>query len=142
MKFIIALLFLSLGAFSYGHHLVETEGICNIDNYQEYINKAGIYGCELSSAELSGVDLQQSNLILADFRFANLSEAKFVEADLRGADLRMADLTGANFARADLRLADLRRADINGADFTNAKVDPDLGRYLSSKGITGFIVIR
>ena len=140
MKIIITLLVLSFGAFSYGHHL-DIPPLCTIDNYQEYIDRSGIYGCELSSANLSGLDLSQTNLILADLRFADLSYAKFIEADLRGADLRMADLTGANFARADLRLADMRRADINGVDFTYTKVDQALGIYLTSQGITGFIVI-
>ena len=140
MKIITTLLFLSFGALSYGHHL-EISSICTEDNYKKYIYRAGIYGCELKSANLIGLDFSQTNFVFADLRFADLSESNFVEADLRLADFRMADLTNANFARADLQGANLQRADINGADFTNAKVDLALGKYLSSKDITGFIII-
>ncbi len=93
MRLIIALLFLSLGALSYGQN--EAESTCNINNFRQYINKLGRTNCSLS-----GVDL--SKLFLAE---ANFSGATFYFSNLRGAYLR-----GSNFTGADLLLANLKRA--------------------------------
>ncbi len=117
MKTFIVLLFLSLGALSYG-----TLSLCNTNNYQDYINKPGNHQCNLRWADLRGVDLRDANL--------------------RGASLFRADLHDANLRGADLFLADLFLANLSSADFTDAKVDRVLATYLTSQGISGFIVVE
>ena len=46
------------------------------------------------------------------------------------------------FSFADLRNAKLHGANLQSADFTGAEVDPDLANYLTSKGISGFVVVE
>ena len=131
MKLIITLLFLSLGALSYG----QNASTCNIYNYKDYIDTPGSHQCYLRGASLWGANLTEANLRGADLRGANLFRAKLRSADLRGANLYKAKLRS-----ADLRGANLFRANLSDANFTNAKVDPDLGAYLTSQGISGFVV--
>lgn len=57
-------------------------------------------GADLYEANLSGANLQDTDLVGADLRLANLAGA-----DLRSADLTGAILFGANLYEADLRLA-------------------------------------
>ncbi len=153
MKLIITLLFLSLGAFSYG----QNEATCNIDNYKDYIYTPGDHQCDLegaflfrmnlSYANLQGADLQRVNLYRANLQWANLSGAYLYRANLQRANLQGADLQRVNLYRADLQGANLQGADLQGANlrsanFTNAKVDPDLGAYLTSQGVSGFVVVE
>ena len=79
-------------------------------------------GTDLSEAELRGEDL--SNM------------------DLRDADLYKADLTYTDLYRADLRGARLEEADFHGADLTEAKVTSDQAKYLTSRGLSGFVVVE
>ncbi|MBA3622988.1 MAG: pentapeptide repeat-containing protein [Methylibium sp.] len=71
---------------------------------------------DLRWADLSGADLLGANLRRADMRGADL-----LGADLRRADLSGADLLGANLRRADMRGAYLRGADLRGANMKGAK---------------------
>ena len=61
---------------------------------------------------------------------------------MRSADLRGANLYKAKLRSADLRGANLFRANLDEANFTNAKVDPDLGAYLTSQGVRGFVIVE
>ena len=73
----------------------------------------------------------------------NINNYRHYIFDTRGGhncDLRGADLYGADLRRAKLIGANLTDANMRGANFTEAKVDPDLGAYLTSQGISGFIV--
>jgi uncharacterized protein YjbI with pentapeptide repeats len=54
-------------------------------------------GCDLSSANLSYLDLRGSDLRNADLRRANLSYSDLSYSDLRGADLRGANTVGTIF---------------------------------------------
>ncbi len=123
MKTIIVLLFLSLFFVSCGESQTSTppeDGakpkgdatVCNINNYRDYINKPGEHKCNLSGADLSGVDLSNANL--------------------RGADLSRADLQGANMSGAD----------VSGAKFLGAKVDQGVADYLKSQNIIGFRIVK
>ncbi len=87
MRLIIALLFLSLGALSYGQNVAKST--CNIDNYVFYINKPGNHRCDLRYADFSEV-----NLIGANFSGANLHKANLREANLYGANLSGANCMG------------------------------------------------
>lgn len=67
-------------------------------------------------ADLSGVDLRETNLVGVDLRYANITEADLREANLTGADLRHADLGYAHLISANLMGADLTGANLRGAD--------------------------
>lgn len=88
-------------------------------------------GRDLMFAELRRVDLSEADFYWALFHDAVLEGALMTRCDLRGAvfdraDLHGADLQGANLGldniggRTCLRGADLRCADIRGADFSGA----------------------
>jgi len=89
---------------------VASEAECNIENYQDFINRPGVHNCDLRDADLSG-------------------------ADLRGANLQ-----GANLERADLQQADLLHAHLKGASLRLAKVTKEQAEYLESQGYSGFVV--
>ena len=148
MRLIFTLLFLSLGAFSYGQN--EAETTCNIDTYRDYIYTHGNHQCDFRGASLRGANFTNANLLGADFSEASLRGANFTNADLTnarltGARLTGARLTGANFQGAYLPGADLRwvifyYADFSEANLRGAKVRPSLATYLKAQGVSGFVV--
>ncbi|EHW6398014.1 pentapeptide repeat-containing protein [Listeria monocytogenes] len=71
-------------------------------------------------ANLSNIDLKNTNLRFANLRLAYLRGADLSNANLRGANLRFANLRGADLRFADLRGADLSIADLNNANLSNA----------------------
>ncbi|NEQ74219.1 MAG: hypothetical protein F6K23_14940 [Okeania sp. SIO2C9] len=79
-------------------------------------------GTNLGLANLSEADLSLANLSKADLSFANLSEAKFIAANLREANLREADLSFADLSEANLSEADLSFADLSFADLSFANL--------------------
>jgi uncharacterized protein YjbI with pentapeptide repeats len=66
------------------------------------------------------IDLNATNLSLANLRGADLSKADLSLANLRGADLSKADLSGAILIKADLSGADLNLVNLRGADLSGA----------------------
>jgi hypothetical protein len=80
---------------------------------------------DLSSLDLSGMNLSTSDFSGADLRWTGLRESNcesccFRKADLMGANLRNARLRKADFREADLRWAYLIEADLRGADLRGA----------------------
>jgi len=69
-------------------------------------------GCDLSDADLTGVNLAYANLSGANLSGANLAGVQLSQSNLTGADLSGADLTGAK----------LYMALLSGANFTNARL--------------------
>ena len=67
-------------------------------------------GCNLLNANLRGLNLSD----------AKLRGARLIDADLRGANLRKANLSGADLFRADLRGANLSGANLSGAYLRSA----------------------
>ncbi|MBU4119648.1 MAG: pentapeptide repeat-containing protein, partial [Proteobacteria bacterium] len=80
----------------------------------------GCPGCNLSGADLVGLNLNRANLAGANLSGANLEGASLKTADLASANLSRANLKGANFAGADLYKADLTGAILTGTDFEGA----------------------
>lgn len=66
---------------------------------------------------LGGANLQD-----ADFQYADLRGAIFRDANLQGADLREANLLSTDLQRANLQNADLREADLRNANFSFANL--------------------
>ncbi|EGQ0221600.1 pentapeptide repeat-containing protein [Listeria monocytogenes] len=67
-------------------------------------------------ANLSNIDLKNTNLRGANLSYADLSCANLRVANLRGANLSYADLSCANLRVANLSYADLSCANLRGAD--------------------------
>ena len=137
---------------------------CNIENYQDFINKPGIHNCDLRGANLKNEDFSFDNLKGADLRGAKLPKNTMYGADLAGADLRELDLRGVSLHAVNLTGADLREADLRGvslqklkpglkkvqvwfapdlreADLRGAKVTRSQADYLRTQGLSGFVVI-
>lgn len=112
-----------------------------IQQHKHWINKdcegweamrACLSYCDLSGANLQGVDLRQailtsSNLSGATLRYSDLSGARMNYVSLKGADLyhsdcRDASLFGASLICSNIVLADFKGADIRYADFQEAIV--------------------
>ena len=80
----------------------------------------------LRTNECSDCDLSQANLIGMNLRGADLSDANLQGANLRGAALMFADLSdanlvGANLSRANLYATNLYDADLYGANLYGAR---------------------
>jgi len=85
----------------------------------------------LQSANLRGACFWLANLRRADFKeadlrqarlFADLQEARFDQADLRGSALNASDLRKADFFEANLQGADLHSANLQEANFNRANL--------------------
>jgi len=97
-----------------------------------HLARGGFAGKDLSSADLtdvdlSGADLSRSVLRNADLKGADLSRATLADAvlenaRLQGATLIGADLSGAVLTRADLEGADLTDVNLNECDFAQARI--------------------
>ena len=80
----------------------------------------------LRTNECADCDLSQANLIGMNLRGADLSDANLQGANLRGAALMFADLSdanlvGANLSRANLYATNLYDADLYGANLYGAR---------------------
>ncbi len=78
-------------------------------------------GINLRSANLNGANLNGARLKRANLRGARMRGAKLIRANLQRAVLRGADLRGANLTRAYLHKANLRGAKLAGATFRGAR---------------------
>lgn len=81
------------------------------------LQKAYLYGANLSGTDLSKADLRGRYLTEGDLSGAHLSGA-----NLRGAHLREANLSRADLSGADLRSAILVRTNLEGANLTACRV--------------------
>ena len=95
---------------------VASEG-CNLENYQNFIDKPGVHKCDLREANFKKAVFYKTNL-----DGVKLDHAKMAEADLREADLSGADLRGANLEGGDLRNAILEGADLSNTDLRETRV--------------------
>lgn len=73
-------------------------------------------------ANLSNIDLKNTNLRFANLRLAYLRGADLSNANLRGANLRFADISNANLSNANLSIADLSNANLSITDLSNANL--------------------
>ncbi len=82
------------------------------------LSDANLTGINLAYADLSKANLARANLAGVQLGQANLSGANLTGADLTGAKLYMANLTGANLSGARLLEAKLYKAVLDGADLS------------------------
>jgi uncharacterized protein YjbI with pentapeptide repeats len=97
--------------------------LSRIDLSNTDLRAVDLIGANLSLANLSGADLRMANLSKADLRLANLSQANLQEAKLvGGVDLTEANLVGANLMKANLLGANLTKANLVGASLIEANL--------------------
>ena len=99
---------------------------------------ANLQFSDLTNASLHAVELGKANLSGADLKRAILRLAVLIGADLRGADLRKARMNLSNFRNCRLEGADLRGirgkyAIWQGSDWWNATLDEKLEKALKKK---------
>ena len=77
------------------------------------------------------------------FFSADLTDSKFIDANLRKADLKEAILQNADFTNANLIDADIRNSDLRKADFSDANLNfADLrGSYLKNTNFENASII-
>lgn len=81
-----------------------------------------IYSEKNNRANLRGINLSKTDLVLADLREVDLSGADLTGAMLIGANLSGAKLSGAKLIGANLNTANLCRANLMGADLCQANL--------------------
>jgi|GEM_PF-2734172 len=90
--------------------------------------------CDLSGADLRGLNLSFAILADADLRGAKLQGANLSNADLTRANLSQADLTGANLTQAYLTNANLDKTKLISARLDNTKGVPIITSPLPAIG--------
>lgn len=88
-------------------------------SHKEWVDSHGATG---KKGDFAGADLEGTELIGVNFRFAD-----FHDANLRAADLLLADLRDACLVRADLQDACLVGANLEGANLEDASLETALG---------------
>lgn len=88
-------------------------------SHKEWVDSRGSRG---NKGDFSGMDLEGTELIGVNFRFAD-----FHDANLRAADLLLADLRDACLVRADLQDACLVGANLEGANLEDASLETAMG---------------
>jgi len=104
-------------------HILQ-QGITQWNKWREKHPKIrpDLSGADLNCTNLIRSNLNGANLMHADLRGANLTHAKLNGADLSGAKLSNADLGGADLSAANLSDADLIFANLMHADFSDANL--------------------
>ncbi|HLZ56586.1 MAG TPA: pentapeptide repeat-containing protein [Ktedonosporobacter sp.] len=87
----------------------------------------------LQNTDLSGIHLEQANLLKADLSGANLSGADLRKANLENANLFGANLSGADLSNANLINTNLIYANLSGANLMSAKL---VNAYLNQADLT------
>ena len=129
------------GSCSGAHTYAATNTGCGWISYSEksyYIEpnsnfqKLGLWGLDLSGANLASADLSGAILSTEGSTNMNLSNAILTNATLTGAGL-----DNTNFTGADLSGADLTNAGLYGANLSNANLD---GANLTGATLTGTLM--
>ncbi|MFZ1205951.1 MAG: pentapeptide repeat-containing protein [Candidatus Acidiferrales bacterium] len=87
--------------------------------HKEWVDSHGLSG---KKGDFAGADLEGTELIGVNFRFAD-----FHDANLKAADLLLADLRDACLVRADLQDACLVGANLEGANLEDASLETAMG---------------
>jgi uncharacterized protein YjbI with pentapeptide repeats len=90
----------------------------NLEN--EELPFAKLQFVSLKSANLSGINFRQADLLKGCFVGAYLDDADLAGANLSGGDLSFSKCMGANFADANLEGANLEGADLSETNFAKA----------------------
>ena len=100
--------------------LATAAGAANPDHLKQLAETRECQNCDLTGANLSGLNLGSANLNGSDLRGANLNGAYLGGASLVKANLSGADLQKVRFDRANLQKANFTTANLNGADLSSS----------------------
>ena len=122
MRYVFLLLLLTSFLFSYDNDDLKTLKTekdciaCDLSN----ANLVGIdlKGADLSESDFSGADLSNANLVKTNFYDANLKGAKLVNANARFSNFKKADLSDTNSSGLVFKGSVLAYAKIINADFS------------------------
>ena len=93
------------------------------DHVQRLLDTRSCASCDLSNADLRGLDLSHTNLTGANLSRANLSQTNLSYANLTGANLYQTNFQQTNLTVANLRNANLTGATLEGANLSAANLD-------------------
>ena len=114
---------------------IQSTGACQFcDLTQANMEGMDLKGIDLRYANLARANLYGTNLTGANLRGANLSRILLRNTILKGSNLSEAELTFASLIWHDLRDVDLRGADLSSANLTGANL---VGANLSGINLSG-----
>ena len=148
MKIILFLLSISLGSFANAATGYYNENPCDIESYKDFIDRQGIYQCDLRGADLKEQDLSGANLIGADLREADLSNVDLSNADLRGAiffKIHRSDVVTAVLYKIGITTLDhidFQETIFKNTNLSGAKVTEEQAGYLEHIGLSGFVIVE
>ena len=80
------------------------------------------FSCKLIRKDLSNINVQKSNLSLANLIESDFSKSNLTGSILVGSILKWANLSGANLSGSYLILADFSGANLSNADLSNVRI--------------------
>ncbi|EAH2134866.1 pentapeptide repeat-containing protein [Listeria monocytogenes] len=92
-----------------------------LENHGKWLLNEGGERANLSNIDLKNTNLRFANLRGADLRFADLSYANLSIADLSYANLSNADLSNVNLSNANFRGVDLSDANLNWVNWQHVE---------------------
>ncbi|RXJ68140.1 hypothetical protein CRV08_07730 [Halarcobacter ebronensis] len=130
MKSILVLFFLISSLFAY-----------NQKDLDKFLNTKVCQNCDLSNANLSGKEFQNSDLSGTNLSGANLSKSDFLKSNLWGANLTNANLSDTNLRASNLSAVEFKNVNCNnttlkGANLSNASLSNIKCKNLSLWGAT------
>ena len=90
--------------------------------YRTEIQACRAVGWNANEAYIKDVVFRDTNLMLAQFRFAEFKSVRFENCNLKGADFQNADLRGVVFEGCDLSEAELSFANLKNADVRGCEI--------------------
>jgi len=90
--------------------------------YRTEIQACRAVGWNASEAYIKDTIFRDTNLMLAQFRFAEFKAVRFENCNLKGADFQNADLRGVVFEQCDLSEAELSFANLKNADVRGCEI--------------------
>ncbi|MEO6907413.1 MAG: pentapeptide repeat-containing protein [Abditibacteriaceae bacterium] len=96
--------------------------------YRTTIQACRAVGLNVNEAYIKDVIFCDTNLMLAQFRFAEFKSVRFENCNLKGADFQNADLRGVVFedcdlSEAEISFANLKNTDVRGCEIKNIRAN-------------------
>lgn len=99
------------------HHKDELFDFSEVD-----LRGAELTGINLSNTDLTGTDFGEAEILQADFSNSDLTSTDFTQAVIKNSDFIKASLTGTKFNGTKLKDCDFAEADFSGADLSDANL--------------------
>lgn len=103
--------------------------------YRTEIQACRAVGLNMNEAYIKDVVFHDTNLMLAQFRFAEFKSVRFENCNLKGADFQNADLRGVVFENCDLSEAEISFANLKNTDVRGCEIKKIRANGESLKGL-------